>query len=64
MHLVSVIGAKEGVDYIRGKKIEIDLDRSWPYQAEGEIFAEDTTKVTFEFIPNALEMITNLDLEN
>jgi len=55
---------KEGVDYIRGKKIEIELDRPWPYQAEGEIFAEDSTKVTFEFIPDAIEMITNIDLDN
>lgn len=49
---------KPGVEYTRGKKIEIELDREWPFQAEGEMYTENSQKVEFEYVPNAIKYYT------
>lgn len=49
---------KKGVELLRGKRVEINLEKPWPYQAEGEIFTNDSTNILMEYIPDAITMIT------
>lgn len=49
---------REGVDYLRGKKLEIHLEDPWPYQSEGEIFTDGSKDVIIEHIPKALSIVT------
>ena len=39
---------KKGVDYQRAKNIDIHLERPWPFEAEGEIYAENAKYINFE----------------
>ncbi len=50
---------KKGVDYIHGKIIEIELENSWPFQAEGEIFADESRNITIEYLADKMDLITN-----
>ena len=53
-----------GVEYMRGKKVEISLEDPWCYQAEGEIFTEGSREVVMELVPDALKMrIPNNNLQ-
>jgi YegS/Rv2252/BmrU family lipid kinase len=58
---------KKGVEYTRARKVDVHLERPWPFEAEGEIFAEESKEISFEFVPNALKLIipnkntTNID---
>ncbi|MHA2253140.1 MAG: diacylglycerol/lipid kinase family protein [Candidatus Kariarchaeaceae archaeon] len=46
-----------GVEYIRGKKIEIFLENPWAFQAEGEMFTEASREICIEHIPEAITML-------
>lgn len=48
---------KKGVEYMRAKKVEVHLERPWPFEAEGEIYAEESKYVSFEYVPNALKLL-------
>lgn len=47
---------KKGIEYRRGKIIEIELEKPWPYQAEGEIFTEGSKYVKIEYLENAVKL--------
>ncbi|MHA2502674.1 MAG: diacylglycerol/lipid kinase family protein [Candidatus Kariarchaeaceae archaeon] len=51
---------RDGVVYERGKKIEIDLGIEWPYQAEGEIFTENSKQTVVDHVDNAVKFITGV----
>lgn len=55
---------KKGVEYQRAKNIEIHLEKPWPFEAEGEIYAEESKYVKFEYVPNGLEILTPKQNEN
>lgn len=48
---------KPNIVYTRAKKIEIELENSWPYEAEGEIFTEDSKTIKVEYVKDAIDMI-------
>ena len=52
--------SKPEVDYIHGKTIKIDLDKPWPFQAEGEIFTGSSTSISMEYIPDQVNLMTNV----
>ena len=46
-----------GVELTRGKKIEISLENPWPFQAEGEMFTEESREICIEHMPEAITML-------
>ncbi|MCY3413825.1 MAG: hypothetical protein INQ03_19430 [Candidatus Heimdallarchaeota archaeon] len=48
---------EEGVEYERGKKIDINLERPWCYEAEGEMFTTGSQHISMEMIPDALKVM-------
>lgn len=48
---------KPGIVYTRANKIEIELEKNWPYEAEGEIFTENSKNIKIEYIKDAIDMI-------
>ncbi|OLS23654.1 MAG: Diacylglycerol kinase [Candidatus Heimdallarchaeota archaeon LC_2] len=48
---------KKGVEYLRAKKVDIHLERPWPFEAEGEIYTEKSKEISFEYVPHALKLI-------
>lgn len=55
---------KKGVEYMRAKRIDIYLERPWPFEAEGEIYAEESKEISFEYVPNALKLIIPNKINN
>lgn len=47
----------DGVWFTRGKKIEVESERSLVWEAEGEVLNEKGLKITIEYIDNALNLI-------
>lgn len=54
---------KPNVVYARAKKIEIEFKNSWPWEGEGEIYAENSKSLTIEFIDDAINMIVPVGFE-
>jgi len=60
---------KKGVEYQRAKRVDIHLERPWPFEAEGEIYAEESKEISFEYVPDALKLIipknktNNIDID-
>lgn len=50
-----------GVEYMRGKRVEISLEDPWCYQAEGEIFTEGSRDVVMEHVPDAIKILLPYD---
>jgi diacylglycerol kinase family enzyme len=48
---------KKGVEFRRGKSLEIQLERPWPLQAEGEIFTDGSTEIKINYKPNSINML-------
>jgi diacylglycerol kinase family enzyme len=46
-----------GVEYMRGKRVEISLNDPWCYQAEGEIFTDGSRELVMELVPDALKIL-------
>jgi diacylglycerol kinase family enzyme len=53
----------DGVWFSRGKKIEVESERSLAWEAEGEVFNEEGTKVTIEYLEDALNLIVPKERE-
>jgi len=47
----------EGVWFSRGRKIEVESERSLAWEAEGEVFNEKGLKISVEYIEDALNLI-------
>lgn len=54
---------KHDVVYTRAKKIEINFEKGWPWEGEGEIYAQDSKALTIEFVSDAINMIVPKDFE-
>ncbi|UJG44869.1 MAG: YegS/Rv2252/BmrU family lipid kinase [Candidatus Heimdallarchaeum endolithica] len=50
-------GDIKGVNFVRGKKIEIETEKQLPIEGEGEVFSENSTKATFELSQSKLKII-------
>jgi len=50
-------GDIKGVNFVRGKKIEIETEKPLPIEGEGEVFSENSTKATFELSQLKLKII-------
>lgn len=48
---------RDGVDLLRAKTVEIELELPWVYEAEGEMFALESKSMKWEYIENALQLI-------
>ena len=46
----------EGVEYVRGKTLDIHLSKPWPWQAEGEIFSSDAKEISIKYLPDSLDL--------
>lgn len=54
---------KPNVVYTRAKKIEIELENSWPWEGEGEIYAENSKSITLEYVPDAINIFVPKEFE-